>query len=156
MKFRAALPTAVSLPAIGIVANHALRLRCYRRAVHPLPLPMKQRERQPDEHESRAAVAATVVWMLTCMSTAVAMLVVLALRLVMLAFPVAAAGMHPLARMADMFLFLAIVTGTLCLVLTIVVHRVRQIAPPRAITIGALLIGFAPIVALMVLTVLHS
>ena len=72
---------------------------------------MKQRERQPDEHESRAAVALTVAWMLTCMSTAVGMFVVLALRLLMLAFPVAAGGIHPLGRIAGVLLFVALITG---------------------------------------------
>jgi len=112
---------------------------------------MKQRERQPDEHESRAAVALTIVWMLTCMSTAVGMFVVLLLRLLMLGFPVAAGGVHPLLRMADMFLFLALVTGVLCLAFTFVVHRIRETAPPRPITIAAVLIGFAPIIAILVL-----
>jgi hypothetical protein len=114
-----------------------------------------KRERQPDERESRAAVALTVAWMLTCMSTAAAMLVVLVLRLLMLAFPVAVDGIHPLHRMADVFLFLAIVTGALCLGLTGLTHRVRQASPPRPITIAAVLIGFAPILMLIVLAILR-
>src|SRR5438045_4201168 len=45
--------------------------------------------------ESRGAVALTVVWMLTFMSTAAAMLVVLLLRLVMAILPVAWAACRP-------------------------------------------------------------
>ncbi len=115
---------------------------------------MKNRERLPDEHESRAAVAVTVAWMLTCMSTAMGMFVVLTLRLLMLAFPVAAGGIHPLARIAGVLLFVALATGAVCLLLTPLVHRVRAAAPPRAITVGAVLIGAAPMVLFAVLTAL--
>jgi hypothetical protein len=51
-------------------------------------------------------------------------------------------------------LFVALATGVLCLLLTPLVHRVRAAAPPRAITVGAVLIGFAPLVLLAVLTFL--
>jgi hypothetical protein len=115
---------------------------------------MKPREPMPDAQESRAAVALTVAWMLTCMSTAAAMLLVLALRLLMLAFPAAAGGVHPLQRMAGVFLFVAVLTGALCVALTPLVHRARRAAPPRAITTAAVLIGIAPLVLLAVLTVL--
>jgi hypothetical protein len=115
---------------------------------------MKNPERLPDQHESRAAVALTVAWMLTCMSTAAGMFVVLALRLLMIAFPVAQGGVHPLGRISGVLLFVALATGVLCLLLTPLVHRVRAAAPPRAITVGAVLIGFAPLVLLAVLTFL--
>jgi hypothetical protein len=114
---------------------------------------MKDRERQPDEHESRAAVALTVAWMLTCMSTAVAMLVVSTLRLLIVAYPVPAGGIHPLARIAGVLLFVGLATGALCLLFTPLVHRARGVAPPRAITIGAILIGLSPMVMLIVLTI---
>jgi hypothetical protein len=113
--------------------------------------PMKDCESQPDEHESRAAVALTIAWMLTCMSTAAGMFVVLSLRLLMLAFPVAAGGVHPLGRIAGVLLFVAMITGIVCLGLTPLVHRTRQVAPPRTITIGAVLIGLSPMVMLIVL-----
>jgi hypothetical protein len=114
---------------------------------------MKPREPLPDANESRAAVALTVAWMLTCMSTAAALFVVLALRLLMLAFPAAAGGAHPLQRTAGMFLFVALMTGVLCLILTPLVYRARMSPPPRAVTVGAVLIGIAPIVLMIVLTV---
>jgi hypothetical protein len=114
---------------------------------------MKHREPQPDEHESRAAVALTVAWMLTCMSTAVGMLVVIALRLLMIAFPVAGGGVHPLGRIAGVLLFVALMTGIVCLGFTPLVHRARHAAPPRAITMGAILIGLSPLVLLIVLAI---
>jgi hypothetical protein len=116
---------------------------------------MKLRDRQPDANESRAAVAVTVAWMLSCMSTAAGMLTVLALRLLMLAFPVAAEGEHPLGRISGVLLFVALVTGGACLAFTPLVYRVRSMPPPRAITMGAVLIGLSPIVLLIVLNLLQ-
>lgn len=113
---------------------------------------MKQREPEPDEHESRAVVALTVAWMLTCMSTAVAMLVALVLMLLMAAFPMADRAVHPLHGIAAVFWFLSLVTGVLCLAFTVLVLRTRQMAPPRPITIAAILIGLAPIVTMIVFT----
>jgi hypothetical protein len=115
---------------------------------------MKPREREPDADESRGAVALTVAWMLSCMSTAMGMLTVLALRFLMLAFPGAAGGDHPLGRIAGVLLFVALTTGLVCLAFTPLAYRVRRAPPPRAITVGALLIGIAPIVLLIVLRAL--
>ena len=117
---------------------------------------MKSHERQPDEHETRAAVATTVAWMLTCMSTAVGMFVLLALRLLMMAFPVAAGSVHPLARVGGVLLFVAIATGILCVAFTPLVYRVRDVPPPRAVAIGAVAIGLSPIVLLIVLSLLQG
>jgi hypothetical protein len=115
---------------------------------------MKERSREPDEQESRAAVAVTVAWMLACTSTAVGMFVVLAFRFLMIAFPVAAGRDHPLGRVAGVLLFVAVMTGVVCLALAPLVYRVRGTPPPQAITIGAVLIGFSPIVMLIVLAIL--
>src|SRR5262245_25401112 len=109
---------------------------------------MNERERQPDAYESREAVAVTVAWMLACTSTAVAMFVVLALRFLIIAFPVVAGAVHPLARISGVLLFVAIITGLVCVGLTPLAHRIRRIAPPRAITIGAVMIGLSPIALL--------
>ena len=100
--------------------------------------------------ESRAAVALTVAWMLTCTSTAVAMLVVLALWLISLAFPFQGPRPHPLLVVAGMLQFVALFTGLLCLLFTPLAYRVRRTSPPRPITIAAVLIGLAPIVTLLV------
>jgi len=69
----------------------------------------------------------------------------------MIAFPLAGGGVHPLGRIASALLFAALMTGVLCLGFTPLVYRVRQISPPQAITIGAILIGLSPIVMLIVL-----
>jgi hypothetical protein len=114
---------------------------------------MKQPERQPDEQETRAAVALTVAWMLACMSTALGMLVVLGLRLLMIAFPGGGGGVHPLEGIAGVMLFVALSTGLLCLLFTPLAYRVRQIAPPRAIAVSAVLIGLSPIVMIIVVAI---
>jgi hypothetical protein len=116
---------------------------------------MKPRDQQPDANESRAAVALTVAWMLSCMSTALGMLTVLALRLLMLAFPVAAGGKHPLAQVSGVLLFVALITGVACVAFTPLVYRVRKTPPPSPITVGAVLIGAAPIILLIILNLLQ-
>jgi hypothetical protein len=97
-----------------------------------------------DADESRAAVALTVAWMLTLLSTAAAMAVAGAAWALMLAFPPAAGQGHPLGLFPGTLTFVAAATGTLCLVLTFVVMRARKSPAPRSITIAALFIGAAP------------
>ncbi|HEY2414864.1 MAG TPA: hypothetical protein VGI40_21645 [Pirellulaceae bacterium] len=116
---------------------------------------MKKAQRRFDDAESRSAVALTVVWMLTCMSTAVGCLVVLALRLLMLAFPTAASRVHPLGQAAGVLLFVSITTGVLCLALTPLVYRVRTAPPPRPVTIAAIAIGLAPILLAILVSLLQ-
>jgi len=94
--------------------------------------------------------------MLTCMSTAVGMFVVVAFRLLMLAFPVAAGVRHPFDRISVVLLFATLVTGVLCLALTPLAYRVRATRPPRSVTIGAVLIGLSPLVLLLVLSALRG
>jgi hypothetical protein len=110
--------------------------------------------RQADEQESRAAVALTVAWMLTCMSTAAGVLVVLALRLLILAFPAGGGRVHPLAQMAGVFLFVALLTGFLCLLLTPLALKVRRTRPPGPVVVGAVLIGLSPLLLLGALSLL--
>jgi len=98
-----------------------------------------------DSGETRAAVAVTVAWMLTCMSTAAGLLVVVFLRLLMATMP-AAGARHPLANVAGMLLAVAALTGVLCLLLTPVALRARRTQPPRPVVIAAMLIGAAPLV----------
>jgi len=94
--------------------------------------------------ESRASVAMTVAWMLTCLSTAAGTAVALGLRIVMLQLP-GAGGRHPLANVAGMLLAVALLTGVLCLLFTPLTYRVRRTPPPRSIAIAAVLIGLAPL-----------
>ncbi|HEX5105729.1 MAG TPA: hypothetical protein VFV87_18040 [Pirellulaceae bacterium] len=115
----------------------------------------KRTESRPiDAGESRSAVALTVVWMLTLMSTTVALVMTAIAWLVVLAFPVAAGRAHPLGFLPGLLVFVAATTGSLCLLLALLVHRVRQIPPPLAITVAAALIGVAPLVTIAILAFL--
>jgi hypothetical protein len=89
--------------------------------------------------------------MLTCTSTAVAMIVVAALGLLSLVFPFRGPQTHPLLVVAGMLLIVALATGVLCLGLTPLAYRVRSTHPPRAIAIAAVLIGLAPLLTLIAL-----
>ena len=113
-------------------------------------------DRLPDAGESRAAVSLTVVWMLTCLATAAALAVVVALRLVMATFPGPAGGAHPLAQMASVLTFVAVVTGVMCLALTPLALRTRKTPPPRSVTVTALVIGALPILVLIVGAILNG
>ena len=113
---------------------------------------MKQREPEPEQQGVRPQQVLAIAWMLTCVCTTMAMLMVLVLSVLAAVFP-APVGMHPLNQIAVALLFLAVVTGTLCLAFTLLVLRTRMIHPPRAITIAALIIGAAPFVTLVFLRV---
>src|SRR5262249_39314025 len=133
----------------------------YRRLSYAIVLPpdwrtcMKLRDRQPDASESRPAVALTVAWMLSCMSTAVGMLTVLALHLLMLAFPVARGGQHTLAQDSRFLLLSALISGTGFVSFSPLFYRVLKTPPPSSITVAAVMIGVAPIVLLVVLNLLQ-
>ena len=105
-------------------------------------------DRLPDAGESRAAVAVTVVWMLTCMSTAVALIVVFGLWILVRLVPVAGGRGHPLTNIAGVLLLVAVTTGVLSLLLTPLAARVRHAPAPRSITIAAVLIGLTPLVTI--------
>ena len=106
-----------------------------------------------DADESRAAVALTVAWMLTLLSTAAALVVAIAAWVLMLAFPAAAGQVHPLGSLPGTLTFVAAATGVLCLILTVAANRARKSPAPRAITIAAALIGTAPLVVIAILAV---
>jgi hypothetical protein len=104
-----------------------------------------------DADESRAAVALTVAWMLTLLSTAAALVVAGAAWGLMLAFPPPAGQGHPLGLFPGTLTFVAAATGALCLILTFVATRVRKSPAPLAITIAAVLIGAAPWITIVAL-----
>jgi hypothetical protein len=92
--------------------------------------------------------------MLSAMATAMALLVVLVSRLLVMGAPAAVQGHHPLEAVSGAILLVAGTTGLVCLLLAPLVHRIRRTAPPRSITIGAALIGLAPLVTIAVLALL--
>jgi hypothetical protein len=134
------------------VAERQLRVVAIHRLTRKSTKPQAvSRPDSAEAAETRAAVAVTVAWMLTCTSTAVAMVVIAALGLLSLIVPFAGQQKHPLLVVAGMLLMVALATGALCLGLTPLAYRVRRAAPPRAIAIAAVLIGLTPLVTLIVL-----
>jgi hypothetical protein len=111
------------------------------------------RSTEPDAGESRGAVALTVAWMLTAMSTAAAMLVVAAVQAIMAANPAVPGRPHPMLPLSSVMLFVALATGIVCLVFTPLAYRVRRSRPPTAITIAAILIGLSPLVTIVGLAI---
>ena len=53
------------------------------------------------------------------------------------------------AAMFGMLLFSALVVGIVSLALTPVVYKLRRDPPPRSITIAVLIVGIAPLVAMV-------
>jgi heme/copper-type cytochrome/quinol oxidase subunit 2 len=104
----------------------------------------------PDSLESQAAIALTVGWMLTTMSTLVALLVAGAVGLAILVWPTDQGREHPLSAISGLMLLVSAATGVVCIALTPFVYRVRRSPPPRTVTVAAVLIGLAPLVTIAV------
>ncbi len=95
--------------------------------------------------ESSAADAATICWLLAAITAIVCEFGLLAARLYFAANPDA----HNVAQLGGLLIFASVVVGTIALLLTPVVYRVRQIAPPRPVTIVVVIIGAVPWVVLI-------
>jgi len=130
-----------------------------------VPVPKSKRKKLPAKSppsasnrtgptEDRTVAAVTVVWMLTLFCTLAAELVALAcLALTRRQSPPDTTPTVPQLMTVALF-FAALVTGVLCLALTPLVWRLRQIKPPLAIVATALVVGLAPLVTLVVLSCL--
>jgi hypothetical protein len=100
--------------------------------------------------EERSADAATIAWMLSAIATLAAELVA-GLAAVVNWLAGDSDKLPAVSRvLPSWFLFCAVVTGLLCLVLTPLVHKIRRQPPPRSVTITAVVIGLVPLVTLIV------
>lgn len=102
--------------------------------------------------ESSAAEAATVAWTLAFMAASLADLAALALWLLGRFWP----GAENQADATWLFmpilaLFIAAVSGLVCLILTPVVYRVRRASPPPSITLFAVVSSGIPLGILLAL-----
>lgn len=95
----------------------------------------------PEALESPNAVAGTVAWLLSALTTLLAMLVSLICRWIY-----SRNSESETYGGIGLFLFAATVTGIATLVLTFLVLRVRRTPPPRNVTRGAIVIGLLPFV----------
>ena len=100
--------------------------------------------------EERRAEVATVAWMLCALFTFCAEGVGLVARMARAYAAAYAAEAESQPQpgawhvLPDVTLVMALVTGTLCLVLTGVVYRLRKTLPPAAISVVAVLLGLTP------------
>lgn len=94
-------------------------------------------------------MAVTVAWMLSLLCTVASLAISLLLFLVVSN----AAVDNPLAMAPNLLLFVALVCGSLCLILTFAVGKMRKVPPPPGITWFACCAGAAPWVVLVVLLV---
>ena len=120
----------------------------------------KQKQRQikkkkaPDlAPESRPAEVVTVAWMLSMLVTVAAELLGGAVW-VALALADSGGVALPVLLIPSLMLFIATVTGFLCLVLTKPVYRLRRVPPPSPITKFGIIVGVLPLVAWLITMVL--
>jgi hypothetical protein len=102
--------------------------------------------------ESRASVAVTVAWMLTLLITGIALVLAGIIFLVTQTVPLSPIASRNLASLEGLLTITAAITGLLCLVLTVVVYRVRQTPPPISITVAAVIAGILPMALLFLLS----
>jgi hypothetical protein len=100
--------------------------------------------------ESRSADAATVFWVTSLLATVLAEAAGLAARLVIVLIE----PFEPIALLSNLLLLIAAVTGAICLGMTPVVLRVREVPPPPAITRFAVAASILPIATLALIAAL--
>ncbi|MBC7853872.1 MAG: hypothetical protein IAF94_10580 [Pirellulaceae bacterium] len=111
----------------------------------PKPSPPRaKRVPLPTDGETRQSVAVTVAWMLTLLVTVAAEVIAVPATIISKANPQPLREGITTAHIADLFLFLALVTGLLSVGLVPLVYRVRTIPPPPAIVVAALVAAAVP------------
>ncbi len=98
----------------------------------------------PTDGETRQSVAVTVAWMLTLLVTVAAEIIAVPAVIISRADPQPLGEGVTTAHIADLFLFLALVTSLVCVGLLPLVYRVRPIPPPPAIVVAALVAAAVP------------
>jgi hypothetical protein len=124
----------------------------------PAKRPKKKRRSSPVKdlrptrraEESRGAEALTVLWMLATVATLAAEFVAGAGLLFFPANSSADEAPSPLSALPGVMLFTALTTGTLCLVLTPLVRRLRRTPPPPAVVWMAAVVGVSPWAILLI------
>ena len=112
----------------------------------------EQRRKEPEE--TRGAEFVTVAWMLSTLVTLAALVVAGAGWLLILLIVDADEITRQTVLLPALLLYLALITGIVCLILSPLAHRVRRVPPPRSVTIVAAVVGTAPLVALLLISLL--
>jgi hypothetical protein len=105
-------------------------------------------EINPATGEDRRGEAVTVAWMLTMLATTAANVLALVASLVMPTLVAKAESPGLALLLPRILLFIAAVTGAVCVVLTPLVYRFRRTPPPEAITAFGLIISILPVLIL--------
>ena len=108
------------------------------------------------DRDTRLAEALTVAWMLALMATLAAELLGLIGWLILAKQGGTAAAPALVGMIPIVLFFISLVTGLSCLVLGVVVRKVRTDPPPRAIWRTAVIAGILPWVMLLSLFVMRS
>jgi hypothetical protein len=101
--------------------------------------------------ESRSSVAVTVSWMLTLLATAGAMIVAVVCFFLSRSLQLSPQQAEGFGLLGGVMTVVSAVTGLLCLVLTVVVYRVRRDRPPISITVAAVFVSCLPLATMLLL-----
>ncbi|MCA9212212.1 MAG: hypothetical protein KDB27_04030 [Planctomycetales bacterium] len=100
----------------------------------------KDQPQPPYSHETRAADAVTVFWLLAGFASGMAQLAMFILRAARTSFE----DLDRWAAFHGVVAVIAVVTGIITLVVTPIALRVRRIPPPQPIIAGMILLGGLP------------
>jgi hypothetical protein len=118
------------------------------------PKPRKPRpeliatERDSQTGEDRRGDAVTVGWMLAMMATAAGDVLALLAAIIMPTIALQAEKPGLALALPQLLLFVAAVTGIVCVLLTPVVYKFRRVPPPPQITGFGLVVSVLPVLAL--------
>lgn len=101
--------------------------------------------------ESRGSVAVTVSWMLTLLATAGGMITAVICFFLSNSLQMTPQQAEVMALLSAVMTIVSAATGFLCLVLTVVVYRVRRDPPPIAITVAAVFVSCLPLATMLLL-----
>jgi hypothetical protein len=102
--------------------------------------------------ETRAAEVATIWWMLSALFTFCAEAIGFVARVILFWQP-GDEGLTPLRVLPYLMLGIGLVSGSIALLLTPVVYRLRQTPPPEMITVFVVLVGLVPPFTLAILLI---
>lgn len=115
------------------------------------PATTTQSQRLQQAAETRSAVAATVAWMLSLMSTITAEVLGLACRW----YTVLVEPSDLLTVLSTVMLFVAVIAGGITLLLTPVVLRIAKTRPPQSVVQVAVFAGVLPLIAVALQQLKH-
>ncbi len=98
--------------------------------------------------ETRAAEAVTVAWMLSMLATAMAEILTIGSWALALLFVDSHEEFKPLRTLPGLLLFLAVITGIVCLALGPIAQWLRKTRAPTSVFVTAMVIGVLPLINL--------